>query len=325
MPSKLITLQVRMVAALLGLALVSVGFLLGVWVVFYGVLVFFESAHATQIAGIVTVATLVTIGYLEYRQLETIERRADAYPVDRETAPELYQIATRVAAQLNVPVPTIAISDRDTPEALVVGFRPEHMHLVLSLGTIDALDGQDELAAVIAHELAHVKNRDAMVMTVASLPVVLADGLRSRITQTDDHGPIGIVTVPLAYVSTGVWVVGRTLTARLSRARERAADRAAAELTGSPAVLATVLRQLDEEIADTPTRDLREASGISSLSVLPLEPDEPAKVMLGPDGDIEPSYWWLVTWTHRLKRYLFGTHPPTDERIKTLSELEREQ
>ncbi|RZV06306.1 hypothetical protein BDK88_3855 [Natrinema hispanicum] len=46
--------------------------------------------------------------------------------------------------------------------------------------------------------------------------------------------------------------------------------------------------------------------------------------MLGPDGDIEPSYWWLVIWTHRLKRYLFGTHPPTDERIKTLSELERE-
>ena len=62
-----------MVAALLGLALVSVGFLVGVWVVFYGVLVFFERAHATQIAGIITVATLLTIGYLEYRQLETIE------------------------------------------------------------------------------------------------------------------------------------------------------------------------------------------------------------------------------------------------------------
>jgi len=146
-----------MVAALLGLALVSVGFLLGVWVVFYGVLVFFESAHATEIAGIITVATLLTIGYLEYRQLETIERRADAYPVDRETAPELYQITTRVAAQLNVSVPTIAISDRDVPEALAIGFRPENIHLVLSLGTIKALDGQEELEAVIAHHPCSVK------------------------------------------------------------------------------------------------------------------------------------------------------------------------
>ena len=325
MPSKLITLQVRMVAALLGLALVSVGFLLGVWVVFYGVLVFFESAHATQIAGIVTVATLLTIGYLEYRQLETIERRADAYPVDRETAPELYQIATRVAAQLNVPVPTIAISDRDVPEALAIGFRPENIHLVLSLGTIKALDGQEELEAVIAHELAHVRNRDAMIMTVVSLPVILANGLRSRITQIENPGAVGIVTVPLGFLSTGVWVVGRTITARLSRARERVADQAAAEVTGSPAALAIALQRLDEEIAGTPTRDLREASSVSSLSVLPLDPKEPEKVMLGADGDTEPSYWWLRRWTHRLKRYLFGTHPPTDERIKGLSELERKQ
>ncbi|PCR88751.1 M48 family metalloprotease [Natrinema ejinorense] len=325
MPSRPTTLQLRMIAALLGLALVSVGFLVGVWVVFYGVLVLFEIARATQIALIITVATLLTIGYLEYRQLETIERLADAYPVNQETAPELHQTATRVAAQLDVPVPTIAISERDAPEALAIGFRPENIHLVLSLGTIEALDGQDELEAVIAHELAHVRNRDAMIMTVVSLPVVLADGLRSRVTRIENPGAVGIVTVPLGFLSAGIWVVGRSITARLSRARERAADRAAAEVTGSPAVLALALQRLDEEIADTPTRDLREASSVSSLSVLPLESNEPEKVMLGPDGDTEPSYWWLVTWTHRIKRYLFGTHPPTDERIETLLELERER
>ncbi|MBZ6497040.1 M48 family metallopeptidase [Natrinema longum] len=325
MPSRPTTLQLRMVAALLGLALVSVGFLVGVWVVFYGVLVLFEIARATRLALVVTVVTLLTIGYLEYRQLETIERLADAYPVNQETAPEVYQTATRVAAQLDVPVPTIAISERDAPEALAVGFRPENIHLVLSLGTIEALDGQDELEAVIAHELAHVRNRDAMIMTVVSLPVVLADGLRSRVTRIENPGAVGIVTVPLGFLSSGIWIVGRSITARLSRARERAADQAAAEVTGSPAVLALALQRLDDEIADTPTRDLREASSVSSLSVLPLESNEPEKVMLGPDGDTEPSYWWLVAWTHRIKRYLFGTHPPTDERIETLLELEREQ
>jgi len=231
------------------------------------VLVLFEIERPTEMAVIITSGMLLIIGYLEYRQLETIERRADAYPVDRETAPELYQIATRVAAQLNVPVPTIAISERDAPEALAIGFRPANIHLVLSLGTIKALDGQDELEAVIAHELAHVRNRDAMVMTVVSLPVVLADGLRSRITQIDNPGAVGLVTVPLGFLSTGIWVVGRTITARLSRARERAADQAAAEVTGSPAVLAIALRRLDEEIADTPTRDLRAVVETGRLNV----------------------------------------------------------
>jgi len=76
------------------------------------------------------------------------------------------------------------------------------------------------------------------------------------------------------------------MTARLSRAREQAADRAAvAVVTGSPAVLATSLTKLDRSISDTPNRDLREVSGISSLSILPLEPEELEKVMLGPDGN----------------------------------------
>ncbi|WP_254764054.1 M48 family metalloprotease [Natrinema marinum] len=318
------TLQIRMVAALLGLLLVTAALLVGVWAVFYGVLSILGVGSAIPIAVASTAVTLLSIGWLEYRQLETIERLADAHPVDRGTAPDLYGIATRVAAQLDVPVPTIAISDRDAPEALAVGFRPETVHLVLSLGTIDALDEQ-QLEAVVAHELAHVRNRDTMVVTFVSLPVVLASGLRSRIERVDDPGVAGVVILPLGILSNVVWVVGRTLTARFSRARERAADRAAAEATGSPAALASALERLDREIADTPTSDLREASGVSSLSVLPLEPSELEKVMLGPEGDTEPSYWWLRKRLHRLERYLFETHPPTADRIEQLAALERDR
>ncbi|SER25882.1 M48 family metalloprotease [Natrinema salaciae] len=318
-------LRARMVAALLGLAVVTLGLLVGVWAVFYGVLSFFGLAFASRIAFVSTAVTLLSIGYLEYRHLETIERLADAQPVDRETAPVLYETTTRVAAQLDVPVPTIAVSERDAPEALAVGFRPESVHLVLSRGVIDALDERDELEAVIAHELAHVRNRDAIVVTAVSLPVVLADGLRSRIDRIDDPGWAAIVTVPLGLLSTGVWIVGRTITARLTRVRERAADRAAAEVTGSPAALASALQRLDREIADTPSRDLRDASGVSSVSILSLEPAEPEKIMLGPEGDVEPSHWSLRRRLHRLERFLFETHPPTDERIESLTALEREQ
>ncbi|AFZ74719.1 M48 family metalloprotease [Natronobacterium gregoryi] len=323
MPSSSLELQGRMVAALLALVVVTVCFLAGVWAVFYGVFLFLEIQSATYFAFVVTTATLLSIGYLEYTHLETIERLAGAHPVDEETAPELYRQTTRVAAQLDVPVPTIAVSDRDTPEALAVGFRPANVHLVLSTGTIRALD-DDELEAVIAHELAHVKNRDAMVVTVVSLPVVLAEGLGSRLGEVENPGWAGVVIVPLVFLSTVVWIVGRSITARLSRARERAADRAAAAVIGSPAVLASALQRLDREIDDTPNRDLREASGVSSLSILPLEPKELEKVMLGPDGDREPSYWWLRTRLHRLGRWLFTTHPPTEDRIDSLRGLERE-
>ncbi|WP_459886155.1 M48 family metalloprotease [Halostagnicola bangensis] len=314
-------LRLRMIGAIVGLGAVTIGLLVGVWVVFYFSLQFLAIEFATQMAFAMTTVTVLVIGYLEYRHLDTIERFADAHPVARETAPELYRTTTRVAAQLDIPVPTIAVSEKDTPEALAVGFRPGNVHLILSLGTINALS-DDELEAVIAHELAHVKNRDAMVMTAVSLPVVLADGLRSRIARVENPGIAGIVVIPLGLLSNVVWIVGRTITARLSRARERAADQAAAEVTGSPAVLASALSELDTRIADTPNRDLREVSGASSLSILPLEPKTLEKVMLGPEGDTEPSYWQLRTQLHRLERWLFDTHPATEDRIESLRTLE---
>ena len=312
-----------MAAALLGLAAVTVALAAGVSAVFYGVLsVFLLPSPGLAVVGALLV--LLPVGVLEYRSVTNIERLADAEPVDRETAPDLYHTTTRVAAQLDVPVPTIALSGRNAPEALAVGFRPEHMHLVLSQGTIEALD-DEELAAVIAHELAHVANRDAAVVTAVSLPVVLADPIRRGTAEADAGNAAGVVILPLRFVSTVTWIIGRTILARVTRARERAADAAAAEATGSPAALASALSELDDRIDETPTRDLREASGVSSLSILPLQPRELEKTMLGPDGERTPSNWRLISGLDRLERRLFGTHPSTRERIDSLRTLARER
>ncbi|MFW5950029.1 MAG: M48 family metalloprotease [archaeon] len=325
MPSKSVSLTVRMVAAVIGLVGVTVGFLIGVWAVLNGVLSFFDVDSASYLAAVITVVTIVIVGYLEYRQIDTIERVADARRVDREDEPALYELVTRIATQLDIPVPTIALSERQTPEALAVGFRPGNIHLILSRGTLNTLNGTAELEAVIAHELAHVKNRDAMVMTIVSLPVILAYGLGSRLADVENPGGAAIILVPLAFISTIVWGIGKAITARLSRMRERAADQVAAEVTGSPAALATALKRLDQDISEIPNGDLRELSGISSLSILPLEPEELEKVMLGPEGNREPSYWWLRTRLHRLERWLFRTHPPTDDRLEQLAAYERRQ
>ncbi|MEA1931734.1 MAG: M48 family metalloprotease [Euryarchaeota archaeon] len=321
MPASAAGLRSRMLAAVLALSVVLVAFLIGVWATFYTLFVWFELTPAVGWASVVTAGLVALVGYLEFRHLDTIERFADAKPIDRETAPALSDMTTKVAAMFDVPPPRIAVSERSAPEAMAVGFRPGNIHLVLSRGTIDALDAA-KLEAVIAHELAHVANRDAMVMTALSTPVVLADGLRSRLGEFEHRSPFALVAVPLGFVSNAVWIVGRAITARLSRQRERAADRAAAEATGSPSTLAAALRTLDSEIAATPDRDLRAVSGVSSLSILSLEPRELEKVMLGPEGDTEPSYWWLRKRLHRLERWLFVSHPPTEQRLSVLAELE---
>ncbi len=80
---------------------------------------------------------------------------------------------------------------------------------------------------------------------------------------------------------------------------------------------------LEQKIQETPNRDLREVSGVSSLSILPLEPRQLEKVMLGPEGNIEPSYWWFRKRLYRLRRWLSTTHPPTEECLAMLAKIER--
>lgn len=317
-------LRARIAAAVVSLAIMTVAFLAGVWAIFYVLFALFGFGGAPVVATLVTVSVLFVIGYAEYRQRDAIERVAGAEHADGEVDQALRGMTTRIATQLDVPAPTVRVADRHTPEAMVVGFRPEKMHLVISEGVLDALDTTEELEAVIAHELAHVKNRDAMVMTAASAPVVLAGGMRARLDSMHESGGYGwggIIVVPLRLLSGLVWFLGRTVTAQLSRGRELAADQAAVEVTGSPATLASALTKLDEEIRSTPSRDLRDVSAVSSLSILPLEPAEPDKIMLGPEGQKEPRFWWIRQYMHRL----FHSHPPTDRRIERLSELERER
>uniref|UniRef100_UPI000677B88F M48 family metalloprotease n=1 Tax=Natronorubrum sulfidifaciens TaxID=388259 RepID=UPI000677B88F len=287
-----------------------------VWFLIYMTVVF-VAPNSQVLATIGSASLLAAIAALEYRHVGTIEQAAGAVPIAPDDAPRVHQIATRVATLYDVPVPTIAVSDREAPEAMAVGLRPGTVHLVLSLGTLRALS-DDELEAVIAHELAHVANRDAMVMTAASVPVVLAEGIRTRL---DDDSSGAVVTVPLAAVASATALLGRVVTAGLSRARERAADRAAAEATGSPAALASALQTLDDRIDELPSQDLRAVSSVSSLSILSLEEETGEKLMLGPDGDVEPSYWWLRTRLQRLSNWLFRTHPSTPSRIESLKTL----
>ncbi|WP_455429330.1 M48 family metalloprotease [Haloterrigena salifodinae] len=338
-----LSLGLRMIATTLVLAALTLGFLAVIWRIVAAIVSLF--ALPSIIAGAVALGLLVIFVGVQLGQISTVTAHADARPVPLDAYPALDGAVTRAAAQLDVPAPTIAVSDRSAPEALVVGFRPERVHLILSRGAIDALE-DDELEAVVAHELAHVANRDAMVMTAAATPIVLARALKSKAARLAFARPdetesptaflrrspgkfVGYTLMRIAAAPQRLlWVLFGGLSvvtlalatpavAVLSRGRELAADRTAAAATGSPAALASALRTLEDGIAETPAEDLREASSISSLSILPLDRPGDDATAAGTAGSKANG-----DLGGRLERLLFATHPSTERRLEILADLE---
>ncbi|NGM68440.1 M48 family metalloprotease [Natronolimnobius sp. AArcel1] len=315
-----------MALSLVLLVTVTVAFVAAVWGLFYALFALLGDRNPGAVATVLTLVILGAIAVLELWQCRTIERSSGAREISPADYPDLHATTTRLATILDVPQPTLEVSDTQVPEAMLVGFHPESARLIVSAGTLEALS-DDELEAVLAHELAHLANRDAMVMTAISTPVVIADGLKGRamLAITRGESPFIVFMFPFLLVGGLGWALARTIVAVLSRQRELVADRAAADVTGSPAALASALRTLDEHIAEAPRQDLRAAEGVSSLSILPLRPEAVTPVKLGPDGNIEPFLWSIRKPLGRLSARLFRTHPPTAERLEALAALERDQ
>uniref|UniRef100_UPI00374CF607 M48 family metallopeptidase n=1 Tax=Natronococcus roseus TaxID=1052014 RepID=UPI00374CF607 len=216
---------------------------------------------------------------------------AEATVDDRELA-DVRTTVARLAGQTDVPAPDVRLVDRRTPTALAVGYRPATSTIVLSRGIVDSLEGR-ELEAVLAHELAHVANRDAAVLTALSAPGSVAR------TATGRYG-FNPVLEPLAMLTNAV---SRAAVAFVARGREYAADDAAVAITGDPAALASALETLDTDLERRPSSDLRERDLTTAFSIVP-PPWEKHR---------------FFDRTRRLvARGLFGTHPATERRIDRL-------
>ncbi|WP_418285046.1 M48 family metalloprotease [Halorubrum sp. DTA46] len=250
--------------------------------------------------------------------------------VSPDEYPELHAAVTRIAAQADAPKPDVAVARTELPNAFAVG-TPGNGTVVVTTALLERLD-EEERDAVVAHELAHLKNRDASLMTVAwVLPTityylaVLASyvlyglfkflqfgGGRSGGNRDGRALAIGLVVITVSAlltltVSAMFWFGSVLIHRVLSRYREYAADRAAAEITGSPAALASALETLDESMPEVPERDLREFDGgAEALYIAPLEGRAFGDKELV-STDVFPE-----------------THPPTRKRIARLREMASE-
>ncbi len=255
-------------------------------------------------AGMNGITILLIAGGLAAMQFFTSDKLAmhamGAREVSPHEAPELHAMIERLCIQADLPKPKVAVAYTDMPNAFALGKSQKSATVCATTGIMKMLSPA-ELEGVMAHELAHVKHRDVMIMTIASFFASIA----AMILQfgflfggghghSDDEGP-GFLVILLA--SLAVYVLSFFLMMSLSRYREFVADRGAALVTGRPSALASALRKISSGMDRLPQKDLRVANELSAFFI-----SSPKKSVAG----------------------LFATHPPMEKRIEQLMRLEGE-
>ena len=224
----------------------------------------------------------------------------DAHEVDERTAPELFHIVRELAQRAGLPMPRVYVMDNPQPNAFATGRNPEHAAVAATTGLLQMLS-REEIAGVLAHELAHVRNRDTLTMTITATIA----GAISMLAQLglffggnrDNHGGLGIVGTLLMVIVAPI--AAMLVQMAISRTSEYAADELGARISGRPDALASALLKI---------------SGAAAQIENPTAERTPATAHL-----------FIVNPLHGLGMdNLFATHPSTENRIAALERLAAE-
>jgi len=267
-------------------------FLLGL---LFGLIVLVGSAWGKQgmiIAGVL--AAVMNLGAWFFSDSIAIAAMR-GQPADRRQAPQLVSIVEDLAQRAGIPVPRIFICPHDAPNAFATGRNPRHSAVAITHGALRLLD-EDELRGVMAHEIAHIRNRDTLISTIAATVA----GIFSMLAQMSLYiGPgmggggdrrQGNPLAALAIILLGA-IGAALIKAMISRSREFVADADGARYAGEPEGLISALRKLD-----------------AYAQRIPLHQPNPAMNNL---FIVEPFVGRTLT-------ELFATHPPIEKRIAAL-------
>jgi heat shock protein HtpX len=232
-----------------------------------------------------------------------------AREVTPEEAPQLHAMVDRLCALGDMPKPRVGIARSDVPNAFATGRNPKASVVCVTEGIMRRLD-DEQLEAVLAHELSHVAHRDVAIMTIASSLGMLA-GIISRMAMwgamfsgggndRDNNGSnVFLLEIATFVISIAVYVVSFLLTMSLSRYRELAADRSGAILIGKPSVLASALVKISGDMAKIPNNDLRKTEGMN-------------------------AFFFAPAFSKGSAASLLSTHPSLQQRLDQLARLEKE-
>ena len=271
-------------------------FLLAALYLLFGVVLWYAGVGFSFI--IVIVAIMMLVQYFLSDKLVLMSTKAKV--VSPQEAPELHSIVERLSMLADMPKPRVAIMPTSVPNAFATGRNPQNAVVAVTQGLMRQLTTQ-EVEAVLAHEISHVKNRDVAVMTIASFFATVASFIVQNfflISMGQDRENRG-AGVLVYFVSLLVYLISFFLIRALSRYREYAADRGAAFLTGSPGMLSSALKKISGNMKRVPEQDLRQAEGMNAFYIIPA---------LTGDAFSE----------------LLSTHPSLEKRLAYLRKLERE-
>jgi len=262
---------------------------------------FLAVGYAIGGQGGMAVALIIALGmniFAYWNADKLVLRMHGAQEVDASTAPQLHAIVAHLAERARLPMPRVYLMQNDQPNAFATGRNPQNAAVAVTTGLLQRLDEQ-EIAGVLAHELAHVRNRDTLTMTITAtlagaigmLGNMAMFGLYSR---DDRNNPLGGLGVILAMI---VAPLAATLVQlAISRSREYEADRVGASIAGEPLWLASALAKIHNASLriDNPVAEASPATAHLFI-INPLH----AQTMAG----------------------LFSTHPSTEDRIRRLQAM----
>lgn len=277
------TLRTGLLLAVLTAIFMGVGYLIG--------------GTAGMAIAFVVAAGMNLAGYWNADRLVLATQNAE--PIDPARAPDLYRTVGELARRAGLPMPRLYLIHSDQPNAFATGRNPENAAVAVSAGLLRQLQS-NEVAAVISHELAHIKHRDTLTMTITATfagAIAMLAQFGFFFGGRNNNSPFGAVGAIIAMLVAPL--AAAMVQMAVSRTREYEADRGGAEISGAPLALASALRKIEGLAQRVPNMAARENPAMAHLYIInPLS---------GAPGD-----------------NLFSTHPATENRIAALNRIAAE-